>query len=291
MRAYDERSHGHGKAHAAKPLGIAFGLTFFVFLIELAGGLWAGSLALLADAAHMAVDLAALGLGLFASWAAARPADAKRSFGYHRVEVLAALGNGVGLWIVVGVLLHEAWGRFSAPPAVRVPEMLGIAALGLLCNLVSGAVLYRSVKSNINLRAVFLHVASDALGSVGAIAAGLVMWSTGWMLADPLASVFICLVISVASFKLVRDSIHILLEGTPEHLDLEAVREALDGLEGVSEVHDLHLWSLSSGNESMSGHLVIRPGKDSQEVLRAGAEILERRFGIAHATLQIEAPR
>lgn len=273
---------------SARPLTYAFLITAVVFVAELAGGLWTRSLALLADALHMAVDLAALGLGLFAAWAAARPPDRKRTFGYHRVEVLAALANGVGLWIMVGVLLREAWERFHSPVDVRAPEMLAIAALGLACNAVSALLLYRHSRDNINLRAVLLHVLSDALGSVGAIAAGLVLWTTGWAPADPLATLFICVVISLASFKLVRDSIHILMEGAPSHLDLDSVREALLGLDGVAEVHDLHLWSLSSGTESMSGHLVIRRERECQAVLKAGQDLLQERFGISHVTLQIE---
>jgi len=285
---FDERHHGAGGTRAAGPLSAAFGLTFIIFIAELVGGFWTGSLALLADAAHMAVDLMALGLGLFAAWIAGHPADEKRTFGYHRIEVLAALGNGVALWIAIGILVHEAWGRFVAPPEVKVPQMLGIAAIGLLANLASGAILFKHSKDNLNVRGVLLHVMSDALGSVGAILAGLVMLATGWMYADPLATLFICAVISVGSFKLVRDSAHILMEGTPPHIEPEEVRDALERLEGVLEVHDLHIWSLSSGTESMTGHLVVQPGTDGQALLRESAELLDSRFRISHATIQIE---
>lgn len=285
---FDEKGHGRNRASAAKPLGAAFILTFCVFLVELVGGFWTGSLALLADAAHMAVDLLALGLGLFAAWVALRPADDKRTFGYHRVEVLAVLGNGVALWIAVGILMHEAWERFVAPPEVRVPEMVVIASIGLLCNLVSGAILYRHSKENLNVKGVLMHVMADALGSVGAVLAGLIMWLTGWMMADPLVTLFICAIIAVGSFRLVRDAAHILMEGTPPHLDPEGVRRALMGLRGVTEVHDLHLWSLSSGHDSMTGHLVVKEGADAQLLLKEGADLLDRRFRISHATLQIE---
>ena len=285
-----EACRGSGARAAVGPLRIAFALSSAVFLAEVAGGLWFSSLALLADAAHMAVDLAALGLALFAAWAAARPPDLKRSFGYHRVEVLAALANGVGLWITVGVLLREAWDRLGRPHPVQVQGMLSVAVLGLLCNLASAAVLYRGAKESLNLRAVLLHAASDALGSLGAIAAGLVIWRTGWLAADPLATAFICVVISLASWGLVRDATHILLEGTPEHIDPAAVNAALAGVGGVMEVHDLHLWSLSSGRESMSGHLVVTPGRDPLAVRKAAAKLLEERFALAHVTLQTEAP-
>jgi len=276
---------------AAGPLRWAFLVTLLMFVAELVGGLWTGSLALVSDALHMAVDLGALGLGLFAAWVSSRPPDDRRTFGYHRVEVLAALANGVGLWILVGFILREAFGRLRAPHAVRVEPMLFIAVAGLLANLVCGVILYRQSRKNINVRAAFLHVSSDALGSVGAIAAGVIMWLTGWMLADALASVFICVVIAVTSFQLVRDSIHILLEGTPEHVDLDAVRSALMEIEGVREVHDLHLWSLSSGSHSMTGHLLVDASVHSQDVIRRGAELVEKRFGVDRVTLQIEAGR
>jgi len=262
-----------------------------VFLAELFGGWWTGSLALLADAMHMGVDLLALGLGLLAAKVGERPPDAKRTFGYKRVEVLAALGNGIGLWIATGVILREAYGRFVFPTPVAAPQMIGFAALGLSCNIISGLILYSSSRANINLRGVFLHVASDGLGSLGALAAGVVMVRTGWYQADPLASVFICLCIVFTSFWLMRDSIHILLEGAPPHLDLEEIRSALSTLAGVREVHDLHLWSLTQGSESMSGHLVVEPGRDSSEVLKAGMDLLRDKFGLTHITLQIEPQR
>jgi len=282
--------HAHGQSRSMKPLVIVIVLTAVIFVVELFGGFWSGSLALLADATHMAVDLGALGFGLFAAWASGLPPDGKRTFGYARVEVLAALANGVGLWIMVGVLLREAYARLHAPMHVRLPGMIVIACVGLVCNAICGAILFRHSKSSINLRSVFWHILSDLLGSVGAITAGLIMWRTGSTIADPLATVVICVAISIASFNLVRDSIHILLEGAPDHLDLETVRAALKGIEGVSEVHDLHLWSLSSGSESMSAHLVVQETTDGRRVLKDGGRMLEERFGIRHATLQIESP-
>lgn len=278
---------GH-RGRGARPLAAAFALTAVVFAAELAGGLWTGSLALVADSVHMAVDLAALGLGLFAAWAAALPPDEKRTFGYHRIEVLAALGNGVGLWIAVGVLLREAYGRWRQPAPVDAAWMLAVASVGLACNLIAAAMLYKGRRDSLNLRAVFLHVLSDALGSVGAIAAALLMRGGGRRWADPAATVFICAVVSVAAFRLVREAIHILLEGAPSHVDLAAVRRALAGLEGVSDVHDLHLWSLSSAAESLTGHLVVAPGTDPRRTLKAASALLKERFGISHSTLQIE---
>jgi len=281
-------AHGHADGHAIRPLVWAFAITFFIFLIELAGGVWSGSLALIADAMHMAVDLAAMGIGLFAAWAAGRPADDRRTFGYHRVEVLAALANGVALWIIVGVILHEAWLRYNAPQDIRVVEMIAIAAVGLLANLISAALLFKHSYGNMNVRGVMLHVLSDALGSVGAIAAGVALWMTGWKGADPIASVFICAIISIASFKLIREAIHILLEGAPSHVDLGALRRELANIDGVVDVHDLHIWSLCSENVSMSGHLVVGSGHDGHSVRRAAQKTLSDAFGISHVTLQIE---
>lgn len=280
----------HAKAHsrAVKPLALAFAVTFVIFLLELIGGLWTGSLALIADATHMAVDLAALGLGLFAAWIADRPADEKRTFGYHRVEVLAALANGIALWIAVGVILHEAWGRFREPGEIKAAYMLAIAVVGLAANLLSAGLLFKHSHDNMNVRGVLLHVLSDALGSVGAIIAALAVWTGGYLSADPLASVFICVVISFASYKLVRDSTHILLEGAPGHVDLAALRSSLAGIEGVLDVHDLHIWSLCSEKVSMSGHLVIGGETVEQAVRKAAARVLREAFGIGHVTLQVE---
>jgi len=199
-----------------------------------------------------------------------------------------ALGNGVWLLVATGIILREAYFRFLSPSPVMGPQMLGIAGVGLLCNLISGAVLYRAAKGNINLRAAFLHVASDAFGSLGAILAGFVIIKTGWYRADPIASAVICVGIILTSFWLVRDSVHILLEGAPSHINLEEIRLALTALSGVKEVHDLHLWSLTKGSESLSGHLVVEAGQDSSRILEAGKELLSRKFGLSHVTLQIE---
>lgn len=267
---------------------MVFTITGVFFLVELLGGWWSGSLALIADAMHLGVDLISLGLTLFAAVISRRPPDARRTFGYKRLEVLAALGNGVALWIATGVILREAYARLEFPMPVAAPAMLAVACLGLVCNTASGAILYSSSKKNINMRGAFLHVMSDALGSLGAIAAAVVIMRTRWYQADAIASALICMGIILTSFWLLRDSIHILLEGAPAHLDLEEIRAALAGLSGVKEVHDLHLWSLTQGSESMSGHLVVEPGRDFGEVLKEGTALLKEKFGLSHVTLQIE---
>ena len=282
--------------HHHKPVGLsattsltwALGITGVFFLVELAGGWWTGSLALISDALHMGFDLTALGLGLFAARMSRRPADPKRTFGYQRVEVLIALVNGVTLILITGVILREAYARYWTPQEIKAKEMVVIAGIGLLSNLAAGAVLYRSSRSNINLRGAFLHVLSDALGSVGAIAAGLIVIWTGWRQADPLVSALICLGIVVTSWWLVRDSVHILLEGAPSHLELEHIRAALEALPGVVSVHDMHLWSVTRGTESMSGHVVVESAAHTAPTLRAGAKLLKEHFGITHVTLQVE---
>jgi cobalt-zinc-cadmium efflux system protein len=281
---HDHSSDGAG----ASPLTGAIALTGTIFFVELVGGWWTGSLALVADAAHMAVDLLGLSLSLFAALLSRMPADAKRTYGYRRVEVLAALGNAIALMVATGFILREAWQRFVFPTPVAAGPMLAIAVVGLLCNLASAAMLWRASRDNINLRGALLHVLSDGAGSVGAIIAALVVWKTRWYQADAVVSVIICVGIVLTAFWLLRDSVHILLEGAPPHLDLGEIRSALEGLEGVREVHDLHLWCLTQGQDAMSGHLVAARGRDHAALLKAGRELLKERFGIGHTTLQIE---
>jgi cobalt-zinc-cadmium efflux system protein len=190
--------------------------------------------------------------------------------------------------VATGVILREAYERLVFPTPIAGGQMLAIACVGLVCNLASGAILYRSSKTNINARGAFFHVMSDALGSVGAIVAAVVVMRTRWYQADAIASGVICVGIVAASYWILRDAVHILLEGAPAHLDIEEIRGALSELPGVKEVHDLHLWSLTQGSESMSGHLVVEPGRDHGDVLSAGRMLLKERFGLSHVTLQIE---
>ncbi|MDD5657600.1 MAG: cation diffusion facilitator family transporter [Elusimicrobia bacterium] len=278
----------HGRLSAVSALSWALGITGVFFLVELVGGWLTGSLALVSDALHMGFDMTALGLGLFAAQLGRRPADPKRTFGYKRVEVLAALLNGVFLILITGVILREAWSRWLAPRPILAVPMLAVAVVGLLANLAAGAVLYRSSRSNINLHGAFLHVLSDALGSLGVIAAAAVIMATGWQKVDSLVSALICVGIVVTAYWLVRDSVHILLEGVPAHLELEAMRSALGALPGVRSVHDLHLWSVTRGTESMSGHVVVESDAQIPAVLRAGARLVREKFGITHVTLQVE---
>ncbi len=281
-------SHGPETPPVSKPLIIASLITGSFCAIEIAGGFWARSLALLADAAHTGIDLIALGGALFAQAASVRPPDIRRTFGYKRMEVLAALGNGVALLVVTGMILREAFLRLLAPHDVYGPGMLAVALLGLAANLGSGFILFAPSRTNINMRGAFLHVASDALGSMAALVASCaIIW---WHVpkADPMASIAISIGIVATALWLLKDSFHILLEGAPGHLDIEEIRRALASFQGVREVHDLHLWSLSPGNEAMSGHLVVEKGRDTDAILTLAARLLDQRFKIRHATLQIE---
>ena len=280
--------HHHHEPSSSAPLKWALALTAFFFLVELFGGWWTGSLALVSDAMHMGLDLTALLLSLFAARVGRRPPDAQRTFGYKRVEVLAALVNGVTLMFIAGVILREAYARYFTPHEVMVRQMLAIAALGLGSNLTSAILLFRSSHSNINLRGAFLHMASDALSSVGVVLAALGIMAFGWKRADSVVSALICGGILVTAYWLVRDSVHILLEGAPSHLELDEIRDALKSLPGVKSVHDLHLWSVTKGTESMSGHVVVQSPEDIAPTMRAGAKALKELFGIAHVTLQVE---
>ncbi|OGS01106.1 MAG: hypothetical protein A2V88_09110 [Elusimicrobia bacterium RBG_16_66_12] len=288
-------SRGHTHSHARErdgqgvaPLVAAIALTATIFFAELVGGWWTGSLALLADATHMAVDLLGLSLSLVAATLARLPADPKRTFGYRRVEVLAALGNAVALMVATGFILREAWSRWAFPTPIAAGPMTAVAVVGLLANMGSAAVLWRASRGNINLRGALLHVLSDAAGSLGAIAAGVVILYTRWYAVDALVSVLICAGIVLTAFWLLRDSIHILLEGAPAHLDLYEVRAALEGVSGVRGVHDLHLWCVTQGADAMSGHLEVEPGADHASVLKTARKLMEDRFRLTHVTLQIE---
>jgi cobalt-zinc-cadmium efflux system protein len=192
---------------------------------------------------------------------------------------------------VAAILLRSAYFSFENPKPVKAVAMLWLAGMGLVGNAVSSLLVFSAGKSNINARAIFLHLASDVLSSAAAIAAGLIILKTGWAYADAAATVVICLIILGASLWLVKDAVHILLEGAPSRLDLEEVRAALQSIEGVREVHDLHLWSLTSGSESMSGHLVVKRGLNHETVLDSGRRMLEEKFGLTHVTLQIESEK
>jgi cobalt-zinc-cadmium efflux system protein len=266
----------------------ALGVSAFYFFAELIAGFLTNSLALLSDAGHMLTDVAALALSLFAFRVARRPATLSSTYGFHRIEILAALFNGLMLWLIVGVIFAAAYGRMLQPPRVDSEGMLIVAVLGLVINVASGAVLYGAHHHNLNLRGAFLHVASDALGSVGAIAAGLIMLATDWYLADPLISIFIGILILYSSWSLVKDSLSVLMQAVPKGIELEEVRKTIEAVEGVSKVHDLHVWAVTSDIFTLSAHAVVDNGSDFHVVLNGIEDTLKERFNIEHVTIQLE---
>lgn len=278
-----------------KSLTLALAITATWFVIELVGGFYANSLALLADAAHMLTDLAALGLSLFALMISTRPATHAKTFGYLRAEILAALANGIFLVLIGIYIFYEAYQRFVLQPPVRSVPMLVIAATGLVANLVTAGLLFRSRHENLNVRGAFLHVLGDTLGSVGAIVAGVIMAVWRWYLADPLVSIIVALLVMYSSWQLVRESVDVLLEGTPRHLNIQSILLEMGSVNGVRSVHDLHVWSITSGMPAMSCHVVLSAEVDPAAVLTALSRTMREKYGIEHTTIQIEvenwAPR
>lgn len=269
-------------------LKLAMAITGVYFAAEVIGGFLTNSLALLSDAGHMVSDIAALAMSLFAFQMARRPATLKRTYGYHRLEILAALINGLLLWLIVGVIFTAAYNRFFDPPEVQSKGMLIVATLGLAVNFAAGFILYGSHHESLNIRGAFLHILGDALGSLGAIFAGVVMLLTGWYLADPLVSIFIGVLILYSSWNLTQESVSILMQSVPKGIDLEEVRLAMEQVRGVRKVHDLHVWAVTSGVFTLSAHAVVGEGQDFHRVLNEIEEALKRRFNIGHTTIQLE---
>lgn len=278
-----------GARAAQRRLIWVLALTLAYTVAEVVGGLASNSLALLADAGHMATDDLALGLAVLAGWFASRPPDRVRTFGYQRAEILVALTNGVILVVVCGFIFWEAIHRLVAPPPIATGLMAWVAAGGLIVNLIAARILYGHTHG-LNARAAFLHVLGDLLGSIGTLVAAALVAIGGWGWADPLASMLIGAVIVFSSARLVLDSVHVLMEGTPAHLDLEEIRRSLRGLSGVADVHDLHLWSLGGSAPLLTAHLVVDLSVRAHDVLRAATAELAALYGIEHVTLQIEPP-
>ncbi|HEX7255538.1 MAG TPA: cation diffusion facilitator family transporter [Gaiellaceae bacterium] len=279
------------RARNRRILALVLALTAAITVVEVVGGLLTGSLALLADAVHMLSDNLALGLALVAIWLASRPSTPQRTFGYHRAEVLAALVNGlvlVGLaiWIFV-----EAYARLTDPPEVLGGWMLLVATIGLVGNLVAAGILARTAHSSINMQAALRHVIADALGSTGVVAAALVILLTGWRYADPAVGALIAVLVLASSWSVLRDSVQILLEGTPSGIDAGALGRRLSGMEGVVDVHDLHVWTITSGFVALSAHVLVEPGDDCHARRRELERVLAEEYGIEHTTLQVDHAR
>ena len=281
--------HDHGaKSTSARALVLTLGLTATYTVAEVIGGLLTGSLALLADAGHMLSDTGSIAVALGAIWLAKRPATAARSFGLKRAEILAALVNGVTLVAISIWIFIEAARRFSDPPEVLGGWMLGIALGGLLINLAGAWILARGDRRSLNLQAALRHVIADVLGSVGVIAAAIVILLTGWVYADPLISVLIGVLVAASSWGVLKESVSILLEATPKGIDAEEVQAKLGSVAGVTDVHDLHIWTITSGFPALAAHILVERGEDCHAKRRDLERLLQREFEIDHTTLQVD---
>jgi cobalt-zinc-cadmium efflux system protein len=286
---HGSHAHSHGRDATRWRLALALVLAATYMVAEVRGGLFTGSLALLADAGHMLSDVAALALALFASWVAARPADNRWTYGRTRAEILAALAQGVALVAVAVVIVLEAVERLGDPQEVKGGWMLAIAAGGLLVNLVALAILNAGRHASLNVRGAWLHVLSDALGSVGAMTAGALVLAFGWYWADAAASIAISVLVLWSAWHLIREAVDILMEAAPRHLDVEDILSALSELSPVRSVHDLHVWSVGHGQVALSCHVVVPSDGQSTPLLTEVYTLLGTRFGIDHATIQVEA--
>ena len=270
-----------------KRLWIAFLLTSTYMFAEAIGGVLTGSLALLADAGHMLTDAGALGLALFAIGYAEGPATPQKTYGYLRTEILAALANAVALLLISGYILYEAWSRFRQPPEVTGGPMMVVAAIGLIINFASMRMLASAAGESLNAKGAYLEVLSDALGSVGVIIAGLIVMTTGWYLADPIVGAAIGLFIVPRTWTLLKEAVHILLEGVPARIDIRALESAVRAVKGVISIHDLHVWTLTSGWDSLSAHVTIEDGAWQPRILTELQALLKSDFQIENATLQL----
>lgn len=297
LHAHGGRDHDHdhehttpNSGHPERKLGIALGLTALILVLEIVGGFMANSLALLADAAHMATDVFAVGLTWFAVAQSKRPADARRTFGYHRVGILAALLNAGSLLPISAFIIWEAIGRFSDPPEVQTGLMFGVAVVGLIANLLSGLTLHGIDTSNLNIRSAVIHVLGDALASAGVIVGAVIIAVTGWTPVDPILSILIALLVAVSGWRVVRETVRILLESAPKDIDVDDLVAHMQAVKGVENVHDLHIWQISQGINALSCHVRITDQLVSQssEILANLNELLEHDFSIAHSTIQTE---
>jgi cobalt-zinc-cadmium efflux system protein len=295
-----EHRHQHGGAHAhggvghshvadapVRSLRIALLLTALLLVVEIVGGLMSNSIALLADAGHMLTDVAALALALFVAWFSRQPETPEKTYGYLRWEILAAFVNGGTLLLISAWILWEAVLRLRAPEMVGGGLMLTVASLGLVVNLIAARILMASSSHSLNARGAYLHVLGDLLASVGTLAAAVAIRYTGWLIADPIASILTTILITRGAWQLVRESVDILLESTPSHIPLPAVRGQLEAIPGIESVHDLHVWSVTPAVVAMSAHAIVRESTQHQHVLEHIHDAM-RLFGIEHVTIQLE---
>ncbi|MFC1952904.1 cation diffusion facilitator family transporter [Chloroflexota bacterium] len=289
----NESEHEHGRTESSSRLKIILAIVLVIMVAELIGGIISNSLALIGDAGHMFVDGLALSLSIFAIAMAARPATPNKTFGYHRVEIMAALANGTLLVLVSVYIFYEAYQRFIDPPVVRAPLMLAIASIGLTANLIGILLLRRMSHSNLNIKAAFWHILGDTISSVGVITGGVIILITGWGIVDAIIAVLIGCIILWGAVRLVKESVDILLEAVPKHIEVDEVIKTLYKVDGVDEVHDVHVWTITSGIYAMSAHLIIKDQSvsGSSEIVGKVNHDMGQRFNITHTTLQLECER
>ncbi len=293
-------SHGHQHHHRSfggeqrssnqRRLQGTLVLVVVYMAAEVVGGLLSGSLALLADAGHMLSDAGSISLALFAMWLAGRPSGSRHTYGYHRTEILAALLNGATLVAISILIFLEAWERLLNPSVVQAPMLMAVAGGGLVVNLIGLKLLHGGREDSLNMQGAWLHVLADALGSIQAIAAGALIWAFGWHWADPVASVLIGFLIIISSWWVLRDSVAVLMESSPPHIDVDEVLEAMRGVDGAAGVHDLHVWTITSGMVALSAHVQPEAEFDRDDLLKKLSDTLKDRFSISHVTIQIESP-
>jgi len=282
----------YSRSESQKSLAIALGIISSFFVVEALGGYFTHSLALLADAGHLLSDVGALALALFAFWMARRPASPERTYGHLRFEIVVALINGVVLWAVAVFIGYEAFRRFADPPEVLGLPMLLIASVGFVGQTVSAAVLRRASQESLNVRAAFVHVATDAVQSLGVVAAAVLMLTLRWYLADPIISMAIAVLITWTGLRITWASLQVLMEGAPPDVDAQGLRQAMEVVEGVREVHDLHIWTITSGYNALTAHVALEEGlamAEAQRVLATLHALATREYGVEHVTIQIEA--
>lgn len=288
--AIQSESRGVNAVRNRQSLLIVLGLTVAYLVAEVAGGYLTHSLALLADAGHTLTDVLALGMAIAAIWFARRPATAAKTYGFYRLEILAALANSVLPFAVAAYIFYEAWHRLQAPPTVHSLPMLGIALVGIVINGVSAWRLHAGAAENLNMRGAFLEVLADVLGAFGVVVAAALILFTGWKLADPLVSVVIGLFILPRAWGLLKSALDVLLEATPPNIHLDEIEEAMEAMPGVTAIHELHAWTITSGFVVMSAHVLANGERYSSDVLHDLQDLLRTRFGIDHITLQVERP-
>ena len=281
---------GHSTPTVSSRLRITLAIVLVIMAVEAVGGILSNSLALLGDAGHMLVDALALGLSLFALSIARRPATPSKTWGYHRVEIMAALANGVTLVLLALWIFYEAYQRFLEPPLVQTTLMLVVATIGLIANLIGMLLLRRASHEQLNIKAAYWHILGDTISSVGVIVAAIIIAVTGWGVVDPIIAVFIGGIILWGAVRLVRESVDILLEAVPKHVEVDRVIETIKNVSGVEDVHDIHIWTLTSEIHALSAHLRIEDQKvsSSAEIVAAVNQDLGRYFNITHTTLQLE---